>query len=170
MREIVVVACVVALCCLLFSNRDATRDGTASQRLYGAPLVPAESLKGAVEGLEASTERFALPAVPQATQQVLPGRVQRPVFLGCGPVFTDNRCDLGPVDPRAYATDHNEALFDLALRGARENSVEPLWARQSHAQLLATDHRCRRDFYTHMLPNNNVAQHACSNHPQPFMK
>ena len=176
MRE-VAVACVLVLCYLLYSNRDEEpRDEPvpdAPERLYSASLSPPAdpgSLKRAVEGVEASAERFAPPAVPSAAQQALPGRTQRPVFLGCGPVFTENRCDLGPVDPRAYATDHNEALFDLAIRGARENSVEPLWARQSHAQLLTADHRTRRDFYTHMLPNNNVAQHACSNHPQPFMK
>jgi hypothetical protein len=90
-----------------------------------------------------------------------PQRLWQPTWQGCAPTIVSNSCIFHKPNPRLWARDLNELMFTRSLGLGHDNLCEPVKARQSWIQLLASDTRSRRDKYTRATPQNSLSHSTC---------
>jgi hypothetical protein len=92
---------------------------------------------------------------------MLPSRVWTPVFEGCSSKFTEAKCNYYKPNPRLFITNLNELMSARSLLQGREQLIEPLTLRQTHAQFMTMGWRSKKDPYSRASMTNNVAYPVC---------
>jgi hypothetical protein len=90
-----------------------------------------------------------------------PQRLWQPTWQGCAPTIVSNSCIFHKPNPRLWARDLNELMLTRSLGLGHTNLCEPVKARQSWIQLLASDTRSKRDKYTRATPQNSLSHNTC---------
>jgi hypothetical protein len=105
----------------------------------------------------------AEPAPPrfQPLDELLPTRVFDTTWAGCGPYFTESKCEFYKPTPRLHVDDLDELAYARSLQRGLVNLVEPLEARQAYAQFLMEGVRSRKDAYTRASITNDAAFGTC---------
>ena len=118
-----------------------------------------------IQELQDSSEQNAKPAPPSfevLDTDLLPQRYWEPTFVGVQSASTKTSCKLSSETPRLLRTDLQEHIHERARQNGKTNLIEPLKARQTHAQFLTLGQRSKRDAYTRAAANNDASQSLCA--------
>lgn len=101
------------------------------------------------------------PPKMEPLDDLLPARVWTPVYEGCSPKYLEARCNYQQPNPRLFVTNINELMSARSLQLGQVNQIEPTTLRQTHAQLLTTGWRSKKDPYSRASLTNDVAYGTC---------
>ena len=127
------------------------------------PLLRRTEFQKVADAVAEQSVAAAQPRPPKLTplDDLLPSRVWTPVFEGCSSKFVESRCNYQQPNPRLFVTNLNELMSARSLLQGREQLIEPLTLRQTHAQFMTMGWRSKKDPYSRASMTNDVAYGTC---------